>query len=54
MGKMAITNTSFRGDFVTAFLVEVGLFDEQIVNAYLIEKDLKSYKEAMDSINSSF
>lgn len=52
--KKATAKISFGPDFVTAFLVEIDLLDEQIVTVYLIEEDLKTYNEVMESINSNF
>jgi len=45
--KSARINTSFGPHFVTAFLVEINIFDEQTMTAYLMQEDPNTYKEGI-------
>ena len=52
--------TNFGPDFITAFLVEtfdnmdVDVITEELVSMFLIEKDLKTYQEAIRFIDAIF
>ena len=54
-GKRQITEKDFGPNFITAFFIEnLDKLNEQVVSAFLIEEDPKSYKEVVTSIDASF
>ena len=54
-GKKQITKKVLRLDFITTFLIENSYkLNEQVVSAFFITEDPKSYKEAETSIHASF
>ena len=54
-GKRQRTEKVFGPDFITTCLIENSdKLNEQVVFAFLIEEDPKSYKEAITSIDASF
>ncbi|KAK9668952.1 hypothetical protein RND81_13G098400 [Saponaria officinalis] len=50
--KRARIENSFGPDFITNFLSEY--VNDEIVNAFILEEDPRTYKEAMQSVGSSF
>jgi len=58
--KRLRTETNFGPNFVTAFLVEtlnnldIDVITEELVSTFLIEEDLKTYQEAVRSIDAAF
>jgi len=58
--KRRRVETNFGPDFITAFLIEycnssdVDVITEEFVSNFLIEEDLKTYQEAIKSIDATF